>query len=216
MSSATPNRASSPTNSATTTYLDTKISLDHFRNLVGLPSNKNPSLPATPSHLPRWWPASLRPNYHPLSDPETNIGIYPNILQQERRATQQYRLYTTTQYGGLIVQLLISALLILLASVPANHHIAIAVFGALNGVVTGILALVGGQGLPQRLVQYRDGLRGLRERIEWLDREIEVGVREVRYREVAGLRDAYEELRGDEVVNRPDFWVSFRGERRSD
>lgn len=98
---------------------------------------------------------------------------------------------------------------------PSNHHVAIAVFGALNGVITGILALVGGQGLPSRLMQYKDGLRGLRERVEWLERELEAGMREVRYREVVGLREAYDGLRGDELVNRPDFWVSF-GRGRSE
>lgn len=62
-----------------------------------------------------------------------------------------------------------------------------------------------------RLVQYEDGLRGLRERIEWLEREIEVGAREVVYAEVVELRERYEGLRGEELGNRPDFWVG-RGE----
>jgi hypothetical protein len=194
---------SSPSPSTSTAYLDSKISLENFRTLLGLPEERDP-LP--PSQLPRWWPASLR--HRALPDPESNIGLYPNILFQERLTSRRHRLYTATIYGGLITQLLLSALLILLASVPSNHHVAIAVFGALNGVITGILALVGGQGLPNRLVQYEDGLRGLRERIEWLERELEAGLREVRYREIVGLREAYDGLRGDEMVNRPDFWIS--------
>lgn len=202
---------SSPSPSTSTAYLDSKITLENFRTLLGLPSDRTP-LPAT--HLPRWWPESLR--HRPLPDPEENIGIYTNILHQERVTSRHYRLYKLVIYGGLIAQLLLSALLILLASVPSNHHIAIAVFGALNGVITGVLALVGGQGLPNRLVQYSDGLRGLRERIEWLERELEAGLREVRYREVVGLRSAYDGLRGDELVNRPDFWSSFGKGKSSD
>ncbi|KAF2639791.1 hypothetical protein P280DRAFT_470402 [Massarina eburnea CBS 473.64] len=206
--SSTPNRARSPT-SITTTYLDSKITIESFRNLVGLPDVSD-----TPTRLPRWWPNSLRRGYRRRPGPES--GIYPNILHEERLATRKHRLYTVTQYGGLVIQFILSAALILLASVPANFNVVIAALGAVNGVVTGLLALIGGQGLPHRLVQYRDGLRGLREQVEWLEREIEVGVREVRYREVVRLRDAYEGLRGDEVVNRPDFWVSFGGERRND
>ncbi|KAF2472031.1 uncharacterized protein BDR25DRAFT_342066 [Lindgomyces ingoldianus] len=202
-------RPGSPTPSTSTAYLDTKITLDNFRTLLGLPSDR---APIPPTHLPRWWPESLR--HRRLPDPEENIGIYSNILYQERITQRQYGLFKSVIYGGLITQLLLSALLILLASVPSNHHVAIAVFGALNGVITGILALVGGQGLPNRLLQYSDGLRALRERVEWLERELEAGMREVRYREVVGLREAYEGLRGDEQVNRPDFWVSFGGRGR--
>lgn len=194
-----------------TAYLDSKITLENFRTLLGLPSERTP---IPPTHPPRWWPSQLRQRTHP--DPEANIGIYPNIQHQERLTHLYYALYKTVRYGGLITQLLLSALLILLASVPSNHHVAIAVFGALNGVITGILALVGGQGLANRLVQYADGLRGLRERVEWLERELEAGMREVRYKEVVGLREAYDSLRGDELVNRPDFWLSFKGRAREE
>ncbi|KAF2189635.1 hypothetical protein K469DRAFT_700868 [Zopfia rhizophila CBS 207.26] len=209
MSNPNHDRPTSPTGSTSTSYLDSKITLENFRTLLGLPSEREP---VPPTHLPRWWPESLR--HRPLPDPESNVGIYPNILHQERVTRHSYRVYRTVIYGGLTFQLLLSALIILLAAVPSRHHVAIAVFGALNGVITGILALVGGQGLPNRLVQYADGLRGLRERVEWMERELEAGMREVRYREVVGLREAYEGLRGDEQVNRPDFWVSFGGRGR--
>ncbi|ORY13480.1 hypothetical protein BCR34DRAFT_263749 [Clohesyomyces aquaticus] len=199
-------RPGSPSPSTSTAYLSTPITLPNFRTLLGLPEDR---LPAPPTHLPRWWPPTL--HQRTLPDPESNIGIYPSILYQEAHTARQHILYRTAYYGGLITQLLLSALLILLASVPSNHHIALAIFGALNGVITGILALVGGQGLPNRLLQYKDGLRGLRERIEWMERELEAGMREVRYREVVELREAYEGLRGDEQVNRPDFWVSLGG-----
>jgi len=186
-------------------HLSQSITLETYRTLLGLPNTRD----ALPSHPPpRWWPATLRSNTR--SDPEANIGIYPTIQHQESLTHFHYILYRTLRYGGLITQLLLSALLILLASVPANHHVAIAVFGALNGVITGVLALVGGQGLGTRLVRYKDGLRALREKIEWLERELEAGMREVRYKEVIGLREAYEELRGDEVVSRPGFWVGLR------
>ncbi|KAF2686566.1 hypothetical protein K458DRAFT_441399 [Lentithecium fluviatile CBS 122367] len=203
---------------STTSPLDTKITLETFRTLLGLPSDRT----RLPVQRPptTWWPTFLRPqtdaSYTPLPDIEQNPGIYPTILTESHRARLNLTLYNVLTSGGLILQLLISALLILLASVPSQHHIALAVLGALNGVITGVLALVRGQGLPTRLAQYGDGLRGLRERVEWLERELEAGLREVRYREVVGLREAYEGLRGDEVGNRPDFWVRFGGAERGE
>ncbi|KAF2656523.1 hypothetical protein K491DRAFT_777905 [Lophiostoma macrostomum CBS 122681] len=206
---------SPPSPAPSTTYLSTKITLENFRTLLGLPSSRSP-LPPTPE--PRWWPTSLSHQRQSASDPEANVGLYPNIVAQEHATARRHLFYNFIIYGGLVTQLLLSALLILLASVPSNHHVAIAVFGALNGVMTGILALVGGQGLPMRLVQYEDGLRGLRERIEWLERELEAGLREVRYKEVVGLREAYDGLRGDELINRPEFWLTStsQGKGRGD
>jgi hypothetical protein len=95
----------------------------------------------------------------------------------------------------------------LLASLPADHHITIAVFGAIMGV----LALLREKDIPQGLVQYRDGLRGLRENIEWLERELEAGMREVRYREVVELRERYEGLRREGVGSWKGFWVDGSG-----
>ncbi|KAF2002912.1 hypothetical protein P154DRAFT_561734 [Amniculicola lignicola CBS 123094] len=211
------------------TYLDTKITLDQYRTLLGLPSPKrtpdaitnHPSSSHTqdededftpPTTLPRWWPQSLQyrnrnRSHAPLPDLESNSGLYPTILSEEHKTTIYLTLYKTLTSGGLVVQLLLSALLILLAAVPSHHPIAIALFGALNGVITGVLALVGGKGLANRLMQYRDGLKALREDIEWVEREVEVGMREVRYGEVVGLRERYEEVKGDERGNRPEVWV---------
>jgi hypothetical protein len=121
---------------------------------------------------------------------------------------QRHDLYNALVYTSLIVQLVVSALLILLAAVPQEHHIALAVLGAANGVIAGVLGLVRGQGLPGRLLQYADGLRKVRETIEWLEKELVAGKRPVSYREVVRLREMYQQIRGDEHRNRPDSWIS--------
>ena len=184
-------------------YLNTKVTLDDFRKLIGLPSER---LPAPASRLPRWWPAQQA-----AEDPENNIGIYENIVYEERRTLRSSRAYDFLVYGGLITQLVVSAMLILLAATPSDHHISLAVLGALNGVITGVLSLIRGQGLPNRLLEYADGLRETRERVEWLERELEAGKREVRYAEVIGLKEMYERIRTDEQKNRPDTWTSSLG-----
>jgi hypothetical protein len=121
---------------------------------------------------------------------------------------RRYVLYNTLVHDSLIVQLVVSTLLIMLAALPQEHHIALAVLGAANGVITGVFGLMRGQGLPGRLVQYADGLRKVRETIEWLEKELEAGTRPVSYREIVRLREMYQQIRGDEHQNRPDSWSS--------
>ncbi|KAF2499462.1 hypothetical protein BU16DRAFT_523943 [Lophium mytilinum] len=181
-------------------YLNTRVSLDDFRKLIGLPSEP---LPAPAHRLPRWFLSIERVT----QDPKNNIGIYENIICEEHRSSRKARAYDILVYGGLIGQLIISALLILLAATPSDHHISLAVLSAFNGVATGILALVRGQGLPTRLLEYSDGLRRVRERIEWVERELETGKREVRYSEVVALKELYERIREDEQKNRPGSWT---------
>lgn len=186
-------------------YLNTRVTLEDFRKLIGLPPDR---LPAPASRLPRWWPASRR---HAAQDPENNIGIYENIVYEERRTLRSCRAYDFLVYGGLISQLVVSALLILLAATPSDHHVSLAALGALNGVITGVLSLIRGQGLPNRLLEYADGLRKTREKVEWLERELEAGKREVRYSEVVALKEMYEQIRADEQKNRPDTWTPGSG-----
>jgi hypothetical protein len=184
-------------------YLNTAVTLDDFRKLIGLPSERIPP----PTHRPAWWPTLPRP----AQDPENNIGIYENIVYEERKSARKSRAYDILVYGGLIGQLIISALLILLAATPSDHHVSLAVLGAFNGVATGILALVRGQGLANRLLEYSDGLRKVREKIEWLEKELEAGKREVRYSEVVALKEMYQRIREDEQKNRPETWTPSNG-----
>ncbi|OCK81427.1 hypothetical protein K432DRAFT_381335 [Lepidopterella palustris CBS 459.81] len=189
-------------------YLDIPVSLDDFRKLIGLPSER---LPLPTGRLPRWWPTALSTNARRTEDPENNIGIYENIIYEERRTLRSASFYDILANGSLIAQLIISALLILLAATPNDHHITLAILGAFNGVITGVLSLIRGQGLPNRFLEYADGLRKVRERVEWLEKELEAGKREVRYKEVVDLKEMYERIREDEQKNRPDTWTPSNG-----
>lgn len=163
---------------------------------------------ASSSHaprLPRWWPTSLTPTsnaYTPLlrSDPEhasAPQGVYPTLLHQQSLTQKTLHQHTTLKTSILLSQLFVSILLILLASVPSLHgSTAIAIFAALNGIGAGVLALVSGkEGARARLGAYKEGLRGLRARIEWVEREVACRLRVVTYREVLRFKDEFEELR---------------------
>jgi hypothetical protein len=134
--------------------------------------------------------------------------MFYTISAQEKKAKRHYIMYDMLIYVCLLIQLLISAIVVILAAIATTHHITIAILGAINGVVTGILSLVKGQGMPMRLMKYADSLRRVREEIEFLDRELRAGARAVTMRDVIRVRHAYEIVRNDEIKNSPDVWNS--------
>jgi len=108
----------------------------------------------------------------------------------------------------MIIQLCISSILVILGAMNAVNHIPIAVLGAVSAILIGILALIRGQGMPNRLLQYADGLRRVREDIEWSERILRTQSGVVTYNDVMQLREAYSTCRDDAVKNQPDSWSS--------
>lgn len=206
-------------------YLDAPITLETYRTLLGLPTPRDTSTdiePSThtshqdddvdvlPQRLPRWWPTSLIPRtsseYTPLlrgtdlehaREPQ---GIYPSLLYTLRTTQRTLHRHAALKTTILLSQLVLSILLILLASLPfhslGTNSAFIAIIAALNGIGAGVLALASGREAERtKLARYREGLRGLRARIEWVEREVAEGLRVVAYREVVGIRDEFEGLR---------------------
>jgi len=220
---------------------DTRVDLDVFRALLGIPPGNKP-LPlsnirhvaeafdegrtptslkppirtstgkttiATPfkvkSRGPSFLPRFLR---HNRDDAEYDTSVYYSLMREESKTNRLYRLYDVLTYVCLIAQLIISAILIVLGAVNGDYHIPVAVLGAVTGLITGVLSLIRGQGLPQRLMRYADGLRQVRENIEFTERELIANVRTVTYGECVRLRTEYENIREDAMKNHPDTWVS--------
>ena len=155
-----------------------------------------------PSFLP-WFPRRKRKDY------EFDTGVYDSVVREENRTNRLYRLYDTLTYACLFAQLIISAVLIILGAINGDYHIPVAVLGAVTGVITGILSLIRGQGLPQRMMRYADGLRRVKEDIEFKGRELMAGVRTVTYRECVKLRTDFENVKDDAVKNHPDTWTNW-------
>jgi len=169
----------------------------------GTPFQPPPSTPQTHSFIPRWLGRISQ-----SSDKEAPTSIYYDILSQEHHTTSMYHLYDTFVYGALILQLVISAALIIFGAIPKSFHIAIAILGAANGVITGILSIIKGQGLPVRLIKYAASLRKVRASIEWNERQLRAGLSTVTLRDVSKIRNEYESVRADELSNHPDVWQS--------
>lgn len=188
--------------------LDEQISLSGFRLLVGLPQDKDshvlpPSNVNSPHILPKW----IRNCYTP-ADVEASTSLYYELIAEERTTTMKYYLYDWMVYGGLIIQLMLSAALIVMGAVPSSNHISIVLLGAANGVVTGVLSLIKGQGLPARLIKYLDTLRKVRDDIDFTERQLRAKMTTITFRDAFKLRSDYEKARQDEMANQPDVWQS--------
>lgn len=107
----------------------------------------------------------------PTADrPAVNIGTYKRIVDAELKARVQY--YTTASVinTGLLTQIVIAAALTALGASNGSRT-AITVLGAVNTVIAGGMTYLKGQGLPERLLAYANGLRKVRELLEERERQ---------------------------------------------
>ncbi|KAK1072000.1 hypothetical protein LTR74_002830 [Friedmanniomyces endolithicus] len=135
-------------------------------------------------------------------------GLYARIQSLFSHTQTKYRIFDVLTYVLLALQLVLSAVFIVLGSLTrVDSHVAIAVLGAVSTVVAGGLALMKGQGLPNRLRQTRDGLRNVMfeaEELYW-----DVGAdRAVFYKDVKKVREDFLRVTEEARRNHPDTWNS--------
>ncbi|KAK0922709.1 hypothetical protein LTR91_015513 [Friedmanniomyces endolithicus] len=135
-------------------------------------------------------------------------GLYARIQSLFSHTQTKYRIFDVLTYVLLALQLVLSAVFIVLGSLTrVDSHVAIAVLGAVSTVVAGSLALMKGQGLPNRLRQTRDGLRNVMfeaEELYW-----DVGAdRAVFYKDVKKIREDFLRVTEEARRNHPDTWNS--------
>jgi hypothetical protein len=192
--------------------LDAPITLLEYRILLGMAPDPGMSMNPPPSDTiyPRLLPFWIR-KFWKREDRESPTSIYYTILEQEKITNLQYHLFETFVYGAYILQLILSAALIILGAVHVKHTAAIAASGAANGILAGILSLMKGQGLPMRLMKYAESLRVIRDEIEWKERQLRANLGTVSYKDVFKLRRDYEVVRDTEIMNHPDVWQTGKG-----
>lgn len=86
-----------------------------------------------------------------------------------------------------------------------DTHITIAVLGALATIISGGLALMKGQGLPNRLRQTRDSLRDVIFEIDEMYWDVQTG-RQVLFKDIKKIREKYLTALAQERQNHPDVW----------
>jgi hypothetical protein len=133
-------------------------------------------------------------------------GLYGTINSRLSYVNFKYRVFDVFTYFFLILQVFLSAVFIVLGSLTqVDSHIAIAILGAVSTVVAGALALMKGQGLPNRLRQVRDDLRNVLFEAEELYFDAASG-RSVYYRDIRKLREDYLRVTEEARRNHPDTW----------
>lgn len=102
--------------------------------------------------------------------PAENIGTYKRLVDAEMKARVQYYAASSIINTGLLAQIVIGAALTALGASDGSH-IAITVLGSVNTVIAGGMTYLKGQGLPERILVYANGLRKVREHLEERERQ---------------------------------------------
>lgn len=152
----------------------TPLTEEHFYELIGMKA-----------------PDKKKDGHHQLpKDLATSHGLYGAIRSRMRYVQWKYRIFDIATYVFLAMQLLLSAVFIVLGSIRANAHIAIAVLGAVSAVIGGVMSLMKGQGLPNRLRQARDDLKNVLFAAEELYWDVQAG-RSVLFKDIVKIRESY-------------------------
>lgn len=115
-----------------------------FCNLVGM--------------KPHTWPPGQAYRPHPSR-------LYPRAVQRRRTQCYIYALTTTLINGLLLLEIVLGAALTALGA-SNSSRILITVFGALNTVIAGLIAVLKSRGLPLRARMFRDDLDRVVNEIE--------------------------------------------------
>lgn len=106
------------------------------------------------------------PNHQLFQTATTHIR--EKLISQERHQRAQYHLFNTLFNLLTIAQVIIGAAITALGPLGDQHMLAITILGALNTSIAGLLALLKGRGLPQRLRRNMSELSKVIDHIEEL------------------------------------------------
>ncbi|KAL8762439.1 MAG: hypothetical protein Q9184_001567 [Pyrenodesmia sp. 2 TL-2023] len=182
--------------------------LQKLRTIIGISTPE--SLAASPS------------SKNPFARPAPNLGIYARIVAEERTARFQFYFAASVINTCYFMQIVVAAALTALGASSASN-IAITVLGATNTVIAGILTYLKGQGLPNRLRMYWNGLRKCREYIEEKERECaaegwsgegEEASMDVE-KEIETIVKMYHDVRQTAEDNTPDTYLPMQGNSAS-
>ncbi|AEO66622.1 uncharacterized protein THITE_2046074 [Thermothielavioides terrestris NRRL 8126] len=138
-------------------------------------------------------------------------GIYAAAAREVRRKAVQYHLLSLLINASHFAQIIIGASLTALGPSAGDHVKVITVLGAINTVLAGVLALIKGQGLPDRLYHDRAEYRRLVDWIEQTEALLAVGVIGRDRKEVGVLVETafkkYNAARQCEESNLPENYV---------
>ncbi|CCC05039.1 unnamed protein product [Sordaria macrospora k-hell] len=139
------------------------------------------------------------------------VGMYAAAMKAQREKRVKHALIDFLLYASHLAQILIGAALTGFGPSAGKHEILITVLGAINTVIAGVLALIKGQGLPERLRHDQSEFRKLQDWIEQTEALLAVGVIGRNRKEVGLLVQVafkkYNAVRQSEENNRNENYV---------
>lgn len=137
-------------------------------------------------------------------------GLYKEIIESQRSRTIQYRVVNFLYYSALALQVIMGALLSSLGGQAELHRTAITIFGALNASLAGVLALLKGQGLPDRFRKDEYNLRLVQDFIEETDMRLAIRGNDITRTELQQLVeqvfDKYHMARDQAAASKPNSY----------
>jgi hypothetical protein len=147
---------------------------------------------------------------------KTAIGIYKAVIREQSTKKYQHMALNILLYTCHFAQIVFGAVLTALGPSAADHSLVITILGAANTVIAGLLALIKGQGLPERLRKDEVEFRKLQDWIEETEALLAVGIIGRDRKEVGLLVEIafkkYNAAKASEENNRPDSYVRQREE----
>lgn len=138
-------------------------------------------------------------------------GLYKQVISLQRWRSRQYKLVDGLYYTALGTQIVIGAVLASLGPLSKLHNTAITVLGVVNAATAGVLALLKGQGLPDRLRKDEYQMRTVQDYIEETEITLAVAGPDALSREeleqiVAQVFEKYNTARDTAEMNKPSSY----------
>jgi hypothetical protein len=151
---------------------------------------------------------------------KTATGIYKAIISAQRKRAWEHLLLSMLHNFCLFAQIIVGAALTALGPSAANHPLAITILGASNTVIAGVVALIKGQGLPERLRKDEIEFRKVQDWVEETESLLAVGIIGRNRQEVGLLVEVafkkYNAAKASMENNRPEAYITQRDDDDED
>lgn len=137
-------------------------------------------------------------------------GLYKEVISNQRWRSREYYFTDAIMYISLGAQIVIGAALAALGTFSDQHPTAITVLGITNTSIAGVLALLKGQGLPDRLRKDQFEMRKVQDFIEETEARLVLAGDTLTLQEVDDAVQKvflkYNAARDTAEMNRPDSY----------
>lgn len=139
-------------------------------------------------------------------------GIYKEVISTQKLRERQYLFVEVVYYLAILANIVIGATLASLGQLSTVYPTTSMVLGIMNSSAAGLLALLKGQGLPDRLRKDKFEMRKVQDFIEEMETKLAVGVMgDISEKElddiVMEVFTRYDVARDTAEMNRPERYV---------